>query len=352
MPWQRSGNEKFSHRFLGVGNTALYYSGILEYEGIRPDFFVDTAAEKVGARINGIVIADGRRICSLNNPLVLVATTARETFFSIKKQALALNSHARCISVDAYVLAKNERKIQETLNIFSDQASREKYLAVVESRKKLMDVPPWLVESPMFRYESGLPFQLPRLNDVVVDAGAYCGDSLEKFLFSHDAHIQTYYAFEPDDRYFAALLTRCQRLVREWALNEETLVPVKNCLSRYNGSGVLRNWNLAGGGSALLSADAPVWGQSSTVDVTTIDTFFAHKEVTFIKADIEGAEYDMLLGAQETICRCKPRLAISLYHNPSDMYRIPLLLKNFAVNYQFAFHHYSPTWGDSLLYAW
>ena len=67
--------------FWGVGNTALYYSGILEYEGIRPDFFVDTAAEKVGARINGIVIADGRRICSLNNPLVLVATTARETFF-------------------------------------------------------------------------------------------------------------------------------------------------------------------------------------------------------------------------------------------------------------------------------
>ncbi|RRD70846.1 MULTISPECIES: FkbM family methyltransferase [unclassified Desulfovibrio] len=336
----------------GAGNTALYYSGILAFEGIFPEFFVDSAQEKIGTCLNGIPVRDVRSITALEEPLVLVATPVAETFSVIQRQALTLNPHAHCFSVDTYLMEKNKERIQEVSDLFSDAASRKKYAAVVESRKNMSDVPAWVVESPFLRYESPLSFQLPRLDDIVVDAGAYCGDSLEKFLLLHDAHMREYYAFEPDERFFAALVARSKRLAVEWALDGSKLVPVKYALGRESGDACLRNWDLPGGGSALLHGDAPPWERVSRVQLTSIDSFFAGKDITFLKADIEGAEYDMLLGAKETICRCRPRLAISLYHSPSDMYRIPLLLKSFSLGYRFAFHHYSPTWGDSLLYAW
>ena len=89
----------------------------------------------------------------------------------------------------------------------------------------------------------------------------------------------------------------------------------------------------------------------SKVLTTSLDEFFHDENVTFIKADIEGAEYSMLEGSINILTNCKPRLAISVYHNPSDLYRIPLLLEKLNVGYKFYFRHYSYTWGDSVLYA-
>ena len=46
-----------------------------------------------------------------------------------------------------------------------------------------------------------------------------------------------------------------------------------------------------------------------------------------IKMDIEGAEYDALLGARKVIERDKPILAICVYHTQNDIWRIPLLIR-------------------------
>jgi len=42
--------------------------------------------------------------------------------------------------------------------------------------------------------------------------------------------------------------------------------------------------------------------------------------------DVEGQEYDVILGAQETIKRFTPKVVIPLYHNTSDLFAIPLLM--------------------------
>ncbi len=60
---------------------------------------------------------------------------------------------------------------------------------------------------------------------------------------------------------------------------------------------------------------------SCTVTVTTIDEFCIKnniKKVDFIKADIEGAERDMLWGARETIKKFSPKLSICTYHLEDD----------------------------------
>jgi len=49
---------------------------------------------------------------------------------------------------------------------------------------------------------------------------------------------------------------------------------------------------------------------------------------TYIKMDIEGAEYDALLGAERLIRSYKPVLAICVYHRPQDIWEIPQLINS------------------------
>jgi len=67
-----------------------------------------------------------------------------------------------------------------------------------------------------------------------------------------------------------------------------------------------------------------------TLPVTTIDKLVAElrlERVDFIKFDIEGAEQQALAGAQATLARYRPRLAISSYHRPDDPEKIPVLVR-------------------------
>src|SRR5713101_2502413 len=52
------------------------------------------------------------------------------------------------------------------------------------------------------------------------------------------------------------------------------------------------------------------------VPAITLDSFCVPSGVRpdILKIDVEGAEYDVLLGAQETISRCRPKLFIELHH--------------------------------------
>ncbi len=61
------------------------------------------------------------------------------------------------------------------------------------------------------------------------------------------------------------------------------------------------------------------------VECFSIDELFADTPLTFIKMDIEGAEYDALLGALKVIQRDRPILAICVYHTQNDIWRIPTL---------------------------
>ena len=72
---------------------------------------------------------------------------------------------------------------------------------------------------------------------------------------------------------------------------------------------------------------------------------------TFIKMDIEGAEYNALLGAERLIRERHPKLAICVYHSIEDYIRIPLLIRSFYSGYRFYFRHHSVTSGESVLYA-
>lgn len=66
------------------------------------------------------------------------------------------------------------------------------------------------------------------------------------------------------------------------------------------------------------------------VPLTTIDHLVADlklERVNFIKMDIEGAEQKALAGAQATLARYRPRMAIAVYHRLEDAEKISALVR-------------------------
>lgn len=87
------------------------------------------------------------------------------------------------------------------------------------------------------------------------------------------------------------------------------------------------------------------------IPVTTIDDELCGVPVTFIKMDIEGSELPALFGAEKTIMKNRPKLAISIYHKPEDIWEIPEVILRFNPSYKLYIRHYSLSEYDTVLYA-
>lgn len=108
-----------------------------------------------------------------------------------------------------------------------------------------------------------------------------------------------------------------------------------------------------GASSSLLGGDTNTT-DSVQVRCRTIDSLVAElprQDVSFLKMDIEGAETAALRGAEETIRRCGPKLALSIYHSLEDFRRIPALIDAVRPGYRFFLDHHSVCASDTVLYG-
>jgi FkbM family methyltransferase len=201
-------------------------------------------------------------------------------------------------------------------------------------------------------YERDQYFCLPRFcgstNEIYVDAGAFVGDSLERFVWAQNGVFAILYAFEPGARQFSALCARAERLKTEWALNGESIVLVNAGLGEHDGK---RRAN-SGGSLTSLAIGHSSGADAQPVTVLTLDNFLKEQPITFLKADVEGMELALLKGARSTIQRHKPKISICVYHYPADIPAISLYLKDLVPNYRFSLRHHSPQMMETVLYCW
>ena len=81
---------------------------------------------------------------------------------------------------------------------------------------------------------------------------------------------------------------------------------------------------------------AEVKNDAQLMSINKIDTLFKNGEkITYLKADIEGFESEMLKGAEQTIKRNKPKIAITTYHTQNDPKEIIGLITGFVPEYKY-----------------
>jgi len=172
-------------------------------------------------------------------------------------------------------------------------------------------------------------------NEAYVDGGSYDGDTIRSFVERVHGRFADIYAFEPDPVTFEKLKANFR--------NEPRVHPFHAGLHSHAGS--LRFRDDASRG-AIFADDGDI-----EMPVTTIDDVLADRPLTYVKMNIEGAEIDALRGGQKAIGKWLPRLAISVYHRPSDLWRIPQLVSELSPDYELYFRQHDGGIIETVLYA-
>lgn len=185
-------------------------------------------------------------------------------------------------------------------------------------------------------------FDLPQLKErkerkeIFVDGGAYDGTSSIEFInWCADIQENLIYVWEPD-----ALCREVSSAKLEAAGAEYVMIPK----GLWDKTEILQ-FDMRGNSCSSVSDEGTV-----TIEADSIDNVIK-EPVTFIKMDIEGSEYQALLGAKRMIARYKPRLAISVYHKPEDLWELPYLIYELNPTYTFYLRHYSLDSNELVLYA-
>lgn len=202
----------------------------------------------------------------------------------------------------------------------------------------------WLWDTPMGRYwmpsESGgaLLFDLSeqkrdiygtvKPGSIVVDAGANVGVFTRKALGMGAAKV---IAVEPSPDNLECLR---RNLANEIAAGKVVVV----AKGLWDKEDVLE-FQMDPANSARNSFVRDLGGVPVTrVPVTTLDGLVRElgvERIDFIKMDIEGAEQKALAGGGETIGRFKPRMALCVYHDPTDPEMVPKRVREIHAGYSF-----------------
>lgn len=171
-------------------------------------------------------------------------------------------------------------------------------------------------------------------HEIIVDCGAFTGDTV-KFFYENIPGCSVI-ALEPDERNFN-LLKKLKleklKLIKCGAWSEDTIL-------RFSDNG---------GGTISGAVDS---SGNTEIEVRALDHLPECQSVTYIKMDIEGSELEALKGAEKIIREKRPKLAISIYHRPEDLFKIPLYVKELNPDYKLFVHHHDTCRPyDTVLYA-
>lgn len=177
-----------------------------------------------------------------------------------------------------------------------------------------------------------------KVQEVFVDAGCFDGTTTKQF-FQWCGGKGYSYCLEPDGQNIA-LIKKNLGNVQNFTILEKALWSETTVLSME-----------AKGNFATSVRETNELDRLQRIHAVALDDILMDKEVTFIKMDIEGAEVEALHGAARIISEKKPRLAVSIYHKPDDIWMIPQTILNYNPDYKLYVRHYSFSDYDTVLYA-
>lgn len=173
--------------------------------------------------------------------------------------------------------------------------------------------------------------------EVFVDAGGFDGDTIEEFIVWTGGQYDKVYTFEPDPH----MLNKIKQRIKHWR-------NIEVCPYGLWESESMREFILD---NNVYSSRITVTRGGTPLQCVSLDSFLAGRKCSFIKMDIEGAEIAALHGAYQTIKDNKPKLAICIYHNPNDLWEIPLMIKKWVPEYKLYIRHFGVRYFSTVLFA-
>lgn len=338
---------------FGAGNTtALNQNGFARL-GIIPDCYIDNNPQRIGSFIQNVpVVSFDQYLTAMKSaakkPFILICSANPEMINQIKKQ---LETHSLPhMTADAYIFYKNAGQLLKTYDLLGDEVSKNVFSELVMRRIEGMMLPTNIVTPN--QYFCIPPFSDESANEVFVDVGAFVGDSIEQYLWTKMGIFYRIYAFEPEERNYAAMCCRNKRLKAEWAIADDKIITEEAAIG--SESTII---SISANNSDTASLGARVIEQTpqaaKAIPMYSLDDYFSTINISFLKADIESYEYNMLLGAKKVVQRDHPKLAICIYHGAADLFDIPLLINQYDESYHFIIRqHRTQGYSDTVLYAY
>ncbi len=228
----------------------------------------------------------------------------------------------------------NRKEFEEVYSLLSDNRSRELYSDVI--KYKLTGNITYLEKTDL-EQDYMEDILLSSKIEHFVDAGAYKGDTAEKQILFSPA-LKSIIAIEPDIKTYKKMCDCLRKYDKIEILTVNAGLWNSNTSLPFNGDG-------GRGGTATLGKG------NKFANFQTLDSIVGERPVDFIKYDVEGAEYEAILGSCNTITANCPKLLVSLYHRSEDIYKLPLLVKELLPNSEMYLRRLPgiPAWDLNLL---
>lgn len=339
----------------GRSMTALY--AYLELRNLRADIlgFTDTWA-KEGEVFAGQKVYSIDGLADIENLVIYIATNnvtfKREIMYTLEKYSME-NAVLACRGVvygageyDTVKMGElqkvNDSKIKYVMEHLGDRKSKETYknllnYRITNDRTMIEEV----YENSHKQYFPVQEFLNHCENEVFIDAGGFDGGTTIDFLEWSNYQYKKVYILEADDTMYDI----CCEVVNINKLSNVEVI--KKAAYSCEKQLYFDNSNFASGSGKIVEENEN--NNGGWVEAVSIDNLL--EEATFIKMDIEGAEKEALIGAEATIRKCHPKLAISVYHKEDDLWEIPYYLMKKYPFYKFYLRQYTPITVETVLYA-
>lgn len=230
-------------------------------------------------------------------------------------------------------LVKHKKAYKAFFSLLKDSSSKQVLNKLIQFR---LTLDPFIIEpvidKDLYQPQGILSF---RNNEIYVDGGSYDGDSVRLFIRRVKNKYDKILAFEPDKVIYRKLVQKMNDKGRIECLNQ----------GLFNKNGKV-SFSTTSDRASLIES-----GGTSSINVASIDSVLNGERVSFIKMNIEGAEINALKGAQKSIKQWFPKMAISCYHRPSDLWQIPLLINKMSKKYNLYLRQHDGGVIESVCYA-
>ena len=234
---------------------------------------------------------------------------------------------------------KNRERIERISRVLGDEKSKLVYRNVLTAKREnnrmyyveVFDNNQYYPED-IFKIDSGMTF---------VDCGAYDGDTMEEFVANTHADYKKIICIEPNESQFEILKAKAQKYKNIELINKGV----------YSANTTLNFEITADQTGSYIFEDKDETADKNIVSIETLKLDDYVTEADYIKMDIEGSELEALKGAAELLKRCKPKLAICIYHKLDHYTDIAEYILSLNLGYKLYVRHYTTYIYETVLYA-